>query len=95
MAHMRFGKRQIKLPENRVVRIATGAGFVAGGVVGPVLPVLGVWMIPVGLYILSVDLHPVRRFRRRMEVRYVPKWREFRARRRERRARDKMQATAD
>jgi hypothetical protein len=31
-----------------------------------ILPVLGLWMIPVGLFILSIDFPPIRRFRRRM-----------------------------
>ncbi|MCB1417531.1 MAG: hypothetical protein KDJ74_00420, partial [Notoacmeibacter sp.] len=32
------------------------------------LPVLGFWMIPLGLIILSQDSAPVRRWRRRVEV---------------------------
>ena len=44
-----------------------GIAFVVGGLLG-FLPVLGFWMIAVGLLILSVDLPPVRRLRRRIEV---------------------------
>jgi purine-cytosine permease-like protein len=33
------------------------------------LPVLGYWMLPVGLAILAIDFPPVRRFQRRMTVR--------------------------
>ena len=42
--------------------------LVIGGILG-FLPVLGFWMIPLGILFLSVDLHIVRRWRRRMEVR--------------------------
>ena len=41
------------------------------------LPVLGFWMIPVGLLILSVDMPRVRRWRRRFAVwfsRRYPAW---------------------
>ena len=39
----------------------------AGGVVG-FLPVVGFWMIPAGLIVLSVDSAPIRRFRRKSTV---------------------------
>jgi len=34
------------------------------------LPVLGFWMIPLGLLVLSYEFHLVRRMRRRMVVRW-------------------------
>jgi hypothetical protein len=34
------------------------------------LPILGVWMLPLGLIILSIDLSFVRRWRRRAEVKW-------------------------
>jgi hypothetical protein len=43
--------------------------FLIGGVFS-ILPVLGLWMFPVGILILSVDLPPVRRFRRRLVAWY-------------------------
>ena len=43
--------------------------MVLGGLVG-FLPVVGFWMVPVGLAILAVDFPPVRRFQRRMTVRF-------------------------
>ena len=63
-----FG-RTIRLPANRLARMALGVAFMLGGVFS-FLPVLGVWMLPVGLLILSVDLRFVRRWRRRTEVRW-------------------------
>ena len=49
------------------MRIALGVALILGGFLG-FLPVLGFWMVPLGLLVLSIDLAPVRRFRRRMEI---------------------------
>lgn len=49
------------------MRVALGTALVIMGIFGW-LPILGFWMIPLGLVILSVDFHFVRRFRRRLEV---------------------------
>jgi hypothetical protein len=32
------------------------------------LPVLGLWMLPLGLLVLSIDIPAVRRLRRRIEI---------------------------
>lgn len=58
-------------------RIPTGVGLVIGGLFGW-LPVLGFWMLPLGLVILSADVPALRKRRRR----FVIWW----GRRRERRA---------
>ncbi len=44
-----------------------GLALVVGGLLG-FLPILGYWMIPLGLVVLSVDFAPVRRGRRRLQV---------------------------
>jgi len=49
------------LPKSRWARIVIGALLVIFGLVG-FLPVVGFWMIPVGLTILSIDIPVVRRF---------------------------------
>ena len=68
MAHkIRFANRHFHLPQSRPTRIGIGILLVAGGLVG-FLPVLGFWMVPLGLLVLSVDLPPVRRARRRLTV---------------------------
>lgn len=67
MANVRIGGRSIPLPASRALRIALGGALVAGGFVG-FLPVLGFWMVPLGLLVLSVDLPTVRRWRRRLAV---------------------------
>ncbi|MEM6464069.1 MAG: PGPGW domain-containing protein [Pseudomonadota bacterium] len=57
------------MPQSRALRIALGCLFVIGGILG-FLPVLGFWMIPLGLFILSHDLPTVRRWRRRLVLRF-------------------------
>jgi len=69
--------RSFSLPQSRPQRIALGVGLVVLGFFG-FLPVLGFWMIPLGLLILSYEFARVRRLRRR----FVVKW----ERRRQRRA---------
>ncbi|MBX3507639.1 hypothetical protein [Parvibaculum sp.] len=67
MAAVRFGSRKIHVPGPPLLRIVVGIALIIGGVFG-FLPVLGFWMLPLGVLVLSVDLHPVRRWRRRIEV---------------------------
>jgi hypothetical protein len=64
---IRFANWHFHLPQSRPTRIGLGILLVAGGLVG-FLPILGFWMIPLGLLVLSVDLPPVRRARRRLTV---------------------------
>ena len=67
------------MPGNRIGRLLVGILLVIGGILG-FLPVLGFWMIPLGLIILSVDFPFIRRGRRRAEVRLGRWWRERKAR---------------
>jgi purine-cytosine permease-like protein len=66
-----FG-REVPLPRSRSGRVAVGIALVCGGLLG-FLPVLGFWMAPLGLIVLSYEFHVVRRLRRRFVV-----WRERR-----------------
>ena len=66
-ARLNFGRFSIPIPSSRPLRIALGLALCVGGLLG-FLPILGFWMIPLGLLVLSIDLAPVRRFRRRVEV---------------------------
>ena len=50
-----------------LLRIPIGILLVVGGFLG-FLPVLGFWMVPVGVAVLSVDIPVVRRFRRNATV---------------------------
>jgi hypothetical protein len=68
MAHkVRLFNRQWQLPQSKPIRIGLGILLIVGGLVG-FLPVLGFWMIPLGLLVLSVDLPIVRRWRRQLTV---------------------------
>lgn len=64
---MKLGNWTIKLPRARWARIGMGSGLVLGGLLG-FLPVLGFWMVPVGVVVLSKDIPAIRRFRRRTEL---------------------------
>jgi hypothetical protein len=68
-ARLNFGRFSIPIPASRPMRIGLGITLCIGGLLG-FLPILGFWMIPLGLLVLSIDLAPVRRFRRRLEVRW-------------------------
>lgn len=61
-----FG-REFTMPRSRVLRIAIGALLIIGGILG-FLPILGFWMIPLGLLVLSYEFALVRRHRRRFVV---------------------------
>ncbi|WP_416355335.1 hypothetical protein ACLNGM_13610 [Aureimonas phyllosphaerae] len=61
--------RKFRLPANRVARMAVGIGFIIGGFLA-FLPVFGIWMLPLGLLILSIDLAFVRRWRRKADVKW-------------------------
>ena len=69
-----FG-HEFHMPRSRWLRVAIGVGLVFLGCLG-FLPVLGFWMIPLGLLVLSYEFHVVRRQRRRFIV-----WREKRRKR--------------
>lgn len=53
--------RWIRQPGRRKLRLGLGMAFVALGMAGPLLPVAGVWMIPVGLLLLAGDAPGCRR----------------------------------
>ncbi len=64
---VRFANRHFHLPQSKPVRLGIGILLVAFGLLG-FLPVLGFWMIPLGLLVLSVDVPIVRRARRKLTV---------------------------
>lgn len=61
------GGRTLPLPARRGHRRALGWGLVVGGVFG-FLPVIGFWMLPLGMMVLSVDSPRIRRGRRRLVI---------------------------
>lgn len=68
MAHkVRVFNSHWHLPKSKPLRIGLGIVLIGCGLLG-FLPVLGFWMIPLGLLVLSVDLPVVRRWRRQVTV---------------------------
>ena len=80
MPKIRIGKFSFELPRNRAARVGLGAGLVVGGGLFGFLPVLGYWMVPVGLVVLAADSAPIRRFNRRSAVAIVGWWKGRKAR---------------
>ena len=64
---LRFGSRTIALPRSKFRRVALGIGLLLGGLLW-FLPILGLWMFPLGIMVLSVDYRFPRRLRRRFAV---------------------------
>lgn len=64
----RLFNREFSIPGGRRTRIAIGVALSVLGLFG-FLPILGFWMIPLGLFILSHEFHLLRRIRRRWAVR--------------------------
>lgn len=63
-AYLRIGKRRLRIPKRRGVRIALGVALVIRGV----LPPAGFILLPPALTLLSIDIPRVRRWRRRLIV---------------------------
>ncbi len=59
--------KRLPRPRNRWLRRLLGVALIIGGVRG-FLPVLGFWMLPLGLIVLSDDIPWLRRRRRRVQV---------------------------
>jgi len=70
--------RRENLPKSRGARIALGILLVLFGMVG-FLPVLGFWMVPVGLAILAVDIPAVRRLTRKVTLGLGRWWKKMKA----------------
>ena len=64
---VRIGRWSVPLPRNRFVRMGFGMLLVIGGILS-FLPILGVWMIPLGLAVLAADFPFARRLNRRLLV---------------------------
>ena len=75
---------RVPTPNTKLGRTVLGVALVIGGILG-FLPILGFWMIPLGLLILSQDFASVRRFRRRWTVKLSRWWEERQLRKQQRR----------
>lgn len=62
-----LGQLTIAMPGTPKARRGLGMLLIVGGLLG-FLPVLGFWMIPLGLFVLSVDSPFLRRLRRKIQA---------------------------
>ncbi len=51
---------RLRQPEAVWVRVPAGVALTGGGIFS-ILPLLGLWMLPIGLALLAVDVPPMRR----------------------------------
>ena len=66
---IRVLNRHFPVPATRAGRIGLGSALVVGGAFG-FLPVVGFWMLPLGLLVLAQDVPRIRRWRRNLIVRW-------------------------
>jgi hypothetical protein len=57
--------RWLRRPALRWVRLVAGVLFIAGAFLS-ILPLFGIWMLPLGLMLLAEDIPPLRRARNRI-----------------------------
>lgn len=73
---IRFAGKVFTLPGSVLLRLILGIALILGGVLG-FLPIVGFWMVPLGLLVLSVDFARIRRLRRVMEAFILRQWRNW------------------
>lgn len=76
------GMRWLRHPASRWLRIPAGLLLMVGGVFS-FLPILGLWMMPLGLMLLAADIPFLRRPMARFSHWCVDRLQSFRARRRD------------
>lgn len=73
---IRAPTRWLRRPSSRWARVPAGILLVGGGFLA-ILPLLGLWMLPLGLMLLAEDVPPLRRARNRILERIArrrPDW---------------------
>lgn len=76
---MSLGKKQkhiLPIPKTKLSRLFFGALLIVGGIFS-FLPILGMWMLPLGLLYLAVDYKRFRRYRRILETKFIILYRKF------------------
>jgi hypothetical protein len=63
LPRINFVGYKMRIPGHPLLRLVLGVILILGGTLG-FLPILGFWMVPLGLIILSVDFPVIRRWRR-------------------------------
>ncbi len=66
--------RNLRHPHARWARMPVGVLFVLGGLLAPLVPILGVWMIPIGLLLLAYDVPFLRRPTANFTIWSTRKW---------------------
>jgi hypothetical protein len=64
-ARLRSTVRWLRRPSSRWLRIPAGVLLILGSLLS-ILPVFGLWMLPLGLTLLAEDVPPLRRARERI-----------------------------
>lgn len=72
--------RWLREPSSRWVRIPVGVLFILGGVFS-FLPILGIWMLPLGILLLAQDIPVLKEPTARMLVWAERRWTQWRRRR--------------
>lgn len=92
---LRLGRYAVPLPRSKAGRITVGSLLVFGGLLG-FLPVVGFWMVPLGLTVLARDVPAARRLQRRATAWWLRRRNAWQARRaaREARRRDALRTGA-
>jgi hypothetical protein len=67
MRKINIAGRKFPIPGHPFVRIALGVLLLVGGIFS-ILPVLGIWMLPLGLAVLAIDIPIARRLQRRLII---------------------------
>jgi hypothetical protein len=71
----------LRKPDARWIRIPSGILLIVGGILG-FLPILGFWMVPLGVLLLALDLPFLRRPTAGLMIRGERRWTEWRRKRR-------------
>lgn len=72
--HLQMFGRKMPMPKTVLGRRIVGGLLIIGGLLG-FLPILGFWMLPLGIFVFSYDSHTLRRWRRRADVWLRRRWR--------------------
>ena len=67
--HAHFAGFKVRLPRSRLLRLGLGGGLIVGGLFG-FLPILGFWMLPLGIIVLAADIPAARRLKHWIEYKW-------------------------
>jgi hypothetical protein len=71
--------RSLRHPEAKWIRLPVGVLFVLGGIFS-ILPIFGLWMLPLGLLLMAYDIPVLRKPVGRFTIWAVHKWASLRQR---------------